>query len=383
VNVVCERRGVEYGSEAVLILFDMCARNLPSGMENEFHLYTDQSDRYPAGIVVHSLYEPRVEGVKLTLDHLIVGPLDEIAERGELLEEDITFYTDGPFPVGAKVIKCLGKKPQDLGGWVKHVWKIGGGTAPVALFDANVSVDERRQNVLAALDRKCGWFEPVAAHSGTAIIVGGGPSLASCLLTLRAIKGDIFAVNNAPRYLNNRGIGIYAHVLMDAHEHVLKFASADIRMARYYASQCRPDVLEMAGDELICWHAASDCLKGLGMYEARHIVGGGTTTAMRTMVLAYGLGYRRFELFGLDSSFAGGRHHCYEQHEYESILDVTCGERTFQSSPQMVAQAEDFKITAWDMIQVGCEISVHGDSLLKEIAMEMIRETDQMEKLYV
>lgn len=372
-NVICERRGAEYCPESVDILYDMVARNLPEGTPGEFHLYSDEPGPYRPEVIVHGIDEPRLSGLNLSLRHLIVGPLDDIAAKGFLQEEDVSFYHDGPFPAGAKVIKCLGKKPQDLKGWVKHVWKVGGGTANSLTFIANVDSEQRRQNVLSALSMPgIRWFEPIPAHQRKAILVGGGPSLESDILALRALalEGDIFAFNNVPHYLDRWGIAPDFHVLMDAHHDIKNFVSPGIRMTRYYASQCVPEVLYAAGEELTCWHAASDCLDGLDLKSPP--VGGGTTAAMRGLVLSYGLGYRDFHLFGLDSSYDGDRVHAYEQHGYGAHLDVVCGDRHFRSSPQLIGQAEDFKKMAPDMIAAGCEITVYGAGLLKAIAEEMI-----------
>lgn len=368
-NVVCQNLEGEHSPDAVNILYDMVRRNLPEDMEGRFICLIGNAHNYhgyDAGIEVrHHLDQMPETYLELPVNCCIVGPL----------EGDIQYATYSPedtFLLGTTVVLFPDKKPHECDGWVKHVWKLGGATTPGKITGTNISVEDRRENVLSALGRDCRWFEPVKAHNRVAIIVGGGPSLNDELLALQAINGDIFAVNNTARYLADRGVAVHAHVLMDAHELVTGFVAADVRMNRYYASQCRPEVLAMAGKELICWHAASDCLNSLA---ANHVIGGGSTGAMRTLILAYGLGYRSFHLFGLDSSFKAERQHCYEQHKYENVVDVACGTRTFKSSPQMVAQAEDFKITAWDMIQAGCEITVHGDSLLKTVAEEMLLES--------
>lgn len=100
----------------------------------------------------------------------------------------------------------------------------------------------------------------------------------------------------------------------------------------------------------------------------KHVIGGGSTGASRAIMLAYGLGYRKFQLFGLDSSFDGDAVHAYSQAKYANTIDVTCGDEVFKTSPQLLGQAEDFKLLFPDFMQAGCEITVHGKGLLRAIA---------------
>lgn len=373
-NVICERHGSEYRAESVPILHDMVSRNLAYGTEGRLHLYTDQKDDFGPHIILHGLNEPRVRGLNLTLDDLIVGPLDDIAAEGVIANDDITYYSEGDFPRGAKIVRCVGKKPQDMDGWVKHIWKVGGGTASAYSFIPSVHGDIRSEYVRSALARKdIKWFQPCPAHDREAIFCGGAPSLARDLDLVSMLDGDVFTFNNSANFLHSHGIEIDFHVMLDAEALTDPFVHPEIPMTRYYASQCRPVALDAAGDSLICWHAASDCLNAFEPLESP-LVGGGSTAAMRGLVLAYGLGYRKFHLFGLDSSFEADRQFSYEQLPYLDVIDVICGDETFKSSPQLVGQAEDFKRTAFDLVNVGCEITVYGGGLLKAIADKMIQD---------
>lgn len=373
-NVICERHGSEYRPESVDILHDMVSRNLAYGTEGRLHLYTDQKDDFGPHVILHGLNEPRVRGLNLTLDDLIVGPLDDIAAEGIIANDDITYFSGGDFPRGAKIVRCVGKKPQDMDGWVKHIWKVGGGTPANFTFVPSVSSAEREGYVRSALARNgIRWFQPAAALDRAALICGGAPSLGSDLDLIASLHGDIFAFNNVPHFLVENGIFPDFHVMLDAYETTPDYVHPKFSMTRYYASQCLPQVLDMAGDDLICWHAASDCLAPFEPLESP-MVGGGSTAAMRGLVLAYGLGYRKFHLFGLDSSFSDGKQFAYEQLPHLELIDVICGDETFQSSPQLVGQAEDFKRTAFDLVNVGCEITVYGGGLLKAIADKMIQD---------
>ncbi len=411
-NICCIRAGTTRGPEYVDILFDMVRRNLPEGMEGRFVCFTDQPDELHPDIVrrplVDSIFELGLfpDGDKifyLELETCIIGPLDRFVQQDhptycghglwplaaavwmandsklewQTFNPDwVVAYSGDTFPAGAKIVSFTPSMPPDqCGGWVKEVWKIGGGTCAEMTFVPNVSYEQLVDHIRSACKRRCCWVDFTDAHNRVAVIVGGGPSLARDLPMLKALQrngAQIFALNNVPRFLIDNGIKPDAHVLLDALPWVADFVSPDIRMRRYYASQCDPSVLDMAGNDLICWHAG---MMGLDTVVPEAIVphiGGGSTVATRAMSLIYELGYRTMHMMGVDSSLENGKAHAYDQIAYEKVLEVRCGSEIFHASPQLLGQAEDFKRVAMDLIAARCEIVVHGTGLIPAIASRMV-----------
>lgn len=357
------------GPEAVEILYDMIRRNLPDTAEGSFVCFTDKRHKF-ADFEVRPLDADKT-GVKIFPLHcVVIRRLDMLLEGKQVP----TVFYDGSFPQDASlVIFPLGHSPQTAGGWVLHVYKIGGGTTAELSFVANF--EERLEpNIRSAIARDCAWFEPREAHDETALIIGGAPSLEFDLplIGFLANSCQIFALNNVPSWLERRGIVPDFHVMLDAHPDCLGFVSPNIPMKRLYASQCDPSVLEAAGTSLIGWHAGGQAMTRIAEdgVTFKNIVGGGSTGASRALVLAYGLGFRKFHLFGLDSSFED-KVHAYAQEPYTKSVNVTCGDETFKTSPQLLGQAEDFKMMFPDLIAAGCEITVHGKGLLKSLATQM------------
>lgn len=370
-NLGCVWDSKEYGPDAPAILFDMISRNLPEGTEGQFFAFTDFEDDLGPWIIKRSLRADRAGVRMFPLNCAIVRPLDAMLEGKQVT----TCFYDGSFPLEAAVVIFNDCHPKDCNNWVKHVWKIGGGTTAELKFIPNVPKGDLRANILSASQRGCQWFEPREAHDETALIVGGGPSLKDDLLFLKHMAGtaQVFALNGVPSYLAKHGIIPDFHVMLDAHPDCLGFVSSHLPMIRYYASQCTPAVLDAAGSSLVCWHGGGEAMNILGSEGKTflHVVGGGSTGATRAMVLAYGLGYRKFHLFGMDSSHDAGKAHAYDQSSTEATLDVTCGDQVFKTSPQLLGQAEDFKMILPDLIRAACEVTVHGDGLLRAVATQM------------
>lgn len=374
-NIGCVR-GPGFGPEYVNILFDMVRRNLPEGTKGGLICYTDEADGIDPEVRIEPASGDRSKAdYFLPLNCCIVRPLDALLE-GRAPESSIY---DGSFPTSAAVVAFHGVKAEDCDGWVKHVWKVGGGTISELSFSPNVPKETLQTNIRSAMARECPWFCPAQAHDGIAVIVGGGPSLASEMSNLAGWSrfGSIFAVNGVPAYLAENGICPNVHVMLDAHPRCADFVSPHIPMVRYYASQCDPLVLDMAEESLICWHGGGEAMMEIPGLTFRHIVGGGSTVGTRVITLAYGLGYRRFEVFGMDSSYDGDAGHAYAQGDYDRFIEVTCGDQTFKTSPQLFGQAEDFKAMLPDLVRAGCEITIHGEGLLKAIANAMVSNNRQ------
>ena len=211
------------------------------------------------------------------------------------------------------------------------------------------------------------------AHDGWAVIVGGGPSMADHLdeINLRQSCGHtIFAMNGACAKLNWHGITPDYQTFLDARPHNVKL----INQAKGYlvASQVDPSVVDAIHGPITLFHPYLDDLVE-GDKEAV-LIGGGTTSGLTIMALAYAMGFRNIALYGYDSSEREGKIHAYEQAETEvesRRIEAVAGGKHFVTSLVMYKQAELFPDFAYGMAELGCTIHVHGDGLLPTIAKEM------------
>jgi FkbM family methyltransferase len=284
-------------------------------------------------------------------------------------------------PSGTAVVNFHGRpKPHEcLGGWVPEVWKVGGGSVAELVLIPNVPPDELFGNVRSAMKRNAPWLQQRDAHDDTAIIVGGGPSLVDNVPMLANIASGatVFATNNTDAYLRSKGIVPDHHVMMDARPQMMDMVNGTPAL---YASQCHPAVLSEAED-LTLWHALTDGIEDIVPNGV--LVGGGTTVGLKTMAIAFAMGYRKMLLFGFDSSYRES-HHAYAQplNDGERVLDVLCGGAKFRAAPWMVQQAEDFRRLATQLTQMGCEISIYGDGLLPHMAKTMNDDIVEVDGLY-
>ena len=105
------------------------------------------------------------------------------------------------------------------------------------------------------------------------------------------------------------------------------------------------------------------------------MVGGGTTSGMRTFNLAYLMGFKRFHLYGFDScnkdetsKYKRVNIHTGGDHAVK-VIKVNCNGKDHWCNPAMAGQANEFQ----DMIKMfggDIRIKVYGDGLIASLMEE-------------
>lgn len=282
-------------------------------------------------------------------------------------------------PRGAKVVCAHGvPKPwQITSGWVPDIYKIDGGQGFDLEMICNAGIDQIVSNILHNSDRPLPWVEKLEENDLAAVIVGGGPSLVNYLDEIRARQENgqkVIALNGAHDFLISHDIIPHACVVVDARPENVRFVANSRSDVHYYlASQCAPEVFDAAsaGTRHLfhCLNIGMDELLTKHNREL-HLIGGGSTVLLKALALCHVLGYRRFHLYGVDSSYSGDEHHAYPQdiNDADKVIDVLAGGRPFLAAPWMVQQVNEFQELASSLINDGCYMSVGGYGLLPYVA---------------
>ncbi len=245
----------------------------------------------------------------------------------------------------------------------------------------NVSDDILHDQMNRAVAAGYPLIEATAPHERVAVIVGSGPSAEDDIAKIEdaARNGwDIFALNGACLWLQERGICPHGIVVLDARPHNARFvAAAREEVVCYIATQCHKETFDaVANRKIVAWHPAwGGEYPGVMEHRPTVLIGGGSSVGLRALRIVHVLGYRTVHLFGYDSSYADGASHAFDQPEnsIDRPLGAQVGGRWFVSTPWMIRQADDFQRIAASLVYEGVNIHVHGDGLLPEIARQMGR----------
>lgn len=218
------------------------------------------------------------------------------------------------------------------------------------------------------------WASVCQPNDGVAVMCGGGPSLADHIdeIAERQRGGaTLFAMNAASSFLRERGIFADYQVIADAKEETCELVDLAAKQ-HLFASQVNPATMVL-GVNVTLWHLGISETMDEHFPERRRkaggyaLIGGGASVGNSALCLAYNCyGFRKFELYGYDSSHRNGESHAYRQdmNRFIPTIDVEWAGKTYRSSVAMRAQAEKFQVTAQTLKRLGCVINIHGEGLL-------------------
>lgn len=227
------------------------------------------------------------------------------------------------------------------------------------------------------------WLVPEQPHNKTLCVIGGAPSLKKNLGKLKEkikLGCHIMTTNGSLNFLTNKGVTPEFHAQFDARAENVSFVKNAPRETIYLiGSMSDPSVTEELKDKaVILWHGGFDMAemqKILEPYQHKPIVviGGAYTIGLRALSLGYQLGYRKFILFGLDSSFSGEEHHAYEQslNDNDKPIPASYNGKQYFCAPWMYRQAMNFEENHRDLTKLGCKITAVGEGLIHDMCKHL------------
>lgn len=255
---------------------------------------------------------------------------------------------------------------------------------PDETIDRNVRANARRRGSSAF--GRIPRIKTAKPHDGVAVMCGSGPSLGDHLGTIAALRetgGYTFAMNGAAAYLAERNMMADFQVLVDARPQTAEIIGP--AMSHLVASQCDPIVFDRLPAARM-WHFVNGDLESMlpEDEEAHAQIGGAGSVGNCALALAYAMGYRRFEIFGYDSSHRDGQSHAKHQaiNDFEPWGRFNFKGRDYVCSYTMRSQASRFQVIARALLAAGCTVMVHGDGLLPDMwrEMERIRASGSLEE---
>ena len=177
---------------------------------------------------------------------------------------------------------------------------------------AAMSKDKRHEQMAEALKHGFPRIQPKAIDDEKVISIACyGPSLAD---TWEEIQRPIISVSGALHYLAERGIVPDYHVDMDPRPHKVRHIEPPVDGVHYImASVSTPKTWEiLKGQKVTLVHVYSN--DGTEDWIRRNdpgqlMVRPGSTSGMAAMHIAGLLGYRRFEIHGMDGCLRDGKRH--------------------------------------------------------------------------
>lgn len=248
-----------------------------------------------------------------------------------------------------------------------------GGNSLVYLSPA-VPASRMIENMRSAIARNLPLVDLCKPHGLTMSIAAGGPSLED---THQQLEGYVCAINGSLKWLVERGLkeGVsYACGICDAGAHIADLIEPHPDVRYYVASVCDPAVFDKLKDcDVRLWHVTPNSTEDADGVEAVlnesypmwHAIGGGCTMGLRWIDLGYYLGFRKFKLHGMDSSFRDKSSHAYpDRADDKEWIEINGRKTRFNFLAQVYDFAELLE-RLWDQDKT-IELDVFGDGLLQD-----------------
>jgi uncharacterized Rossmann fold enzyme len=161
-------------------------------------------------------------------------------------------------------------------------------------------------HIESAMARGLQEFADSPAHNGEMVLVGSGPSVREYVSEIRKHKQKghmVIAVKSAHDFLIEKGVVPHIALGVDPQAKIKTAFSRKRKEVTYFlASQVHPEVFDYLSDQrVILWHLFTGKEREKELLKDKLKVGGGSTSGMRALAVAYLMGFRKLHLYGYDS----------------------------------------------------------------------------------
>lgn len=229
-------------------------------------------------------------------------------------------------------------------------------------------VDERLDNIAHNLDAvPSRIILPLPAHDEPVQLVCFGPSLQKTWEVLDRTK-TIVSVSGAHNFLMARDIVPHMHVEFDWRPHKAMHVTTPCATKFYLASCVHPKLVEKVSKPIL-WHPMQTPKENAVIREKErgaYFVPGGSSGGLRAIELLFAMGFRTFDIHGMDSSFDGGEWagpHYGTSREKRDVIDVIAGGRKFKTSVAFMIYASQFR--SCRKAHPNVVFNLHGDGLIQ------------------
>ena len=243
---------------------------------------------------------------------------------------------------------------------------VGANQIPIRVRPKDCMPDEHIHANIEANEKKLDkWIiKKGRLNNENVIIASGGPSLLKYIKDLKSYKkktgAKVVCVKHSLPVLLENNIVPWACMILDprpvdgvsTHGVVRSTLFDNVPKATkfFVASMTDISVLDLLikkKADIYGWHAYSDAIKEYEPLKKKMLVTGGTCAAMRALGLMFTLGFRKFKMYGFDSSFdeEPKDKKAVDENNRKKYIHVGLGATTekFWTTGELLAMAQDFE----------------------------------------
>lgn len=234
-----------------------------------------------------------------------------------------------------------------------------------------IPTEQRHFYMMKALEQGFPRLNPVPIEDGRSLSIACyGPSLQD---TWRDIERPILSVSGALHFLNERGIKPDFHVDVDPRHHKIKHITPPVEGVHYImASCCHPDAWEVLKDQkvnLVHVYSAESTAEWVSRIDfGSYLIRPGSNAGMAAIHIGGLLGYRHFEIHGMDGCIRDGKRHAGPHYGHpQGGITWQAGHVVYQTS-KIMSNACAEVINTLRLFPIFCVF--HGEGLQQALIEE-------------
>lgn len=236
---------------------------------------------------------------------------------------------------------------------------------------AAMPVPERLQQMAIAIAQGFPRLGAVPIREGESVSIACyGPSLAD---TYSQMTRPIISMSGATRFLADRGIVPDFHIDMEPRVHKVKHLEPPVDGVTYLmASVCHPQTWEvLKGQKVVLWHTNSGA--GTAEWLAQHdpgqlLVKGGSSIGLTALHIGGLLGFRHFEIHGMDNSKRDGQRHAGPHYGHAQGGYTWQANNVVYDTSRIMSNACAEMINYLDAFPIFCVF--HGEGLMQALVQK-------------
>jgi hypothetical protein len=252
-----------------------------------------------------------------------------------------------------------------------------------------------RENVNYCSTLGLKYFVPtLKPHNLEAVLVGSAPSIFNQVSTLKKKRRNpncvMFGIKGGHDFLLKNKIQPDFGLAVDPLPKIVKenFLRDAKNCTYFIASQCDKslfDGLLEREKNVVIWHLLTHQLLAWSKepdspIKDHYMIPGGSTSGLRGICLAFGMGFRKFHLFGFDSCLQGdlrkvnGEMAKNTEEKPNEVIDLHAGGKDFRADKAMAAQAQEFQQLLDNLSNTDTvKVKAYGEGLIQTLCKERYR----------
>lgn len=217
-------------------------------------------------------------------------------------------------------------------------------------------------------------------------LVASGPSLENFHGDIKLIDNPFICAAKTARWLTDKGTKPDCTLHVHPFDQEIKYIDPTVKTDYIVSTQCPPSVFDVLKDNKVYTVNTINSRDFRPPHQPTLL--GGTNVAVHAMFMAWCLGFKVIDVFGVDFSYTEKATHINKHSPQGDSFTVRTPHGPFFTSSRMITMAQETYMVISALMEQGLSFRVHSDQLLAymiqdpEILKTLVEQSEAIENPY-